>query len=329
MADVAVIVCTYNPEERLIERTLNAILKQKKDNFEVEYVLVDNNSSTPIVQLKCVKKFLEKNCRAKVVSENQQGLTYARLAGMKASNSPILVYFDDDNEPDADYLINAKRLMDENQCVGAWGAGDIRVEFADRVDDWVRIEGKPFLLERKFEGDLWGKSQYAPAPIGAGHVVRRVIMEHYHDSVNSYSLTMSGRKGKSLSSGEDMQINYIAIKHDFGVGVSASLKLNHLIPKRRCSLSYLKKLHFVIGKGIDKTWIEVFPDDVKNIEFPSTLHLLKNVFMILFKGGLKRKFKTAIIQLSRYLGQCLGKYEIKNEPSPFLINLILFFLKVY
>ena len=40
----------------------------------------------------------------RLILEITQGLTFARMAGYKLASAPYIIFFDDDNEPDVNYL---------------------------------------------------------------------------------------------------------------------------------------------------------------------------------------------------------------------------------
>jgi hypothetical protein len=53
---------------------------------------------------------------------------------------------------------------------------------------------------------------------------------------------ITGRRGNSLSAGDDNEIAYVACELGLGIGVFPQLRLTHLIPKERLTRKYLLKL---------------------------------------------------------------------------------------
>lgn len=111
--DISIILCTYNPDQDSFLRSIKAICGLIiPEGKEVELIVVDNNSSPPIAAL--VEKYIpisEIKLSVKVVSEPTPGLLYARKKGFETSIGEIIVFFDDDNEPDQNYLTEVQRIM--------------------------------------------------------------------------------------------------------------------------------------------------------------------------------------------------------------------------
>ena len=53
----------------------------------------------------------------------------------------------------------------------------------------------------------------------------------------------SGRQGKALLSGEEIEICYVARDLGLRMGIFPQLRITHLIPKERVSLDYLLKVY--------------------------------------------------------------------------------------
>ena len=53
-----------------------------------------------------------------------------------------------------------------------------------------------------------------------------------------------GRKGTSLTSGEDIDMVFTVMDSQYAVGYFPQLKLDHIIPSERFALGYLKRLIF-------------------------------------------------------------------------------------
>jgi len=86
------------------------------------------------------------------------------------------------------------------------------------------------------------------APIGAGMVLRRNAAAAYAKRLNEKTKrpkdqeTITDRKGDSLASGGDNDICLTVIEEGWQVGYLPQLKLAHLIPTRRMSLDYQRRM---------------------------------------------------------------------------------------
>ena len=96
---LSVVLPTFDRAASL-ERALDALLRQSALPGSYEVVVVDNNSTdgTPDV----VARYDER--RVRLVREPQQGLSYARNAGLGASRAPIVAFTDDDVEVAPDWV---------------------------------------------------------------------------------------------------------------------------------------------------------------------------------------------------------------------------------
>jgi len=304
MQTISVITCTYNPNPKIFERVLRSIECQSIENFDIEYVIVDNNSNPPVSEMPCVRAFLERHTWARVITEKKQGLSYARIAGANATKGDILVFVDDDNELASNYISEVVKLFNQYYFVGVWGAGDITVEFPEGVPLWVEKDMKAFFLERKrhFVEYTTVVDMYSPAyPIGGGMAVKRELMTLYNHLVQNPEFKTTDRKADSGASWGDTQINWLAIKNGFAVGVSPDLKYNHLIPQKRTSIDYICNQTFDgIATGLT-AFYEIFPDLKQSYEGikPSK----RSTFLLrFFKLLITMNFNSLKIHIAGYFG---------------------------
>ena len=204
--DVSIIICTYNPEEKIFARCLAAVGHLKRDGITAEIIIVDNNSAVPVASLHYVSAFLRAVAGSTLIVEKEQGLSYARIAGFRHSSGKLIVFFDDDNEPFPDFITEAKKLH-ENRCfIGIMGPGYINIVYTDKVDPWLKKHLSRLFQEKKAEREEYILSvmDWAPCyPPGTGQVMKRVVFESYLDNFFQKGLTTTDRKGQDLSSAGD------------------------------------------------------------------------------------------------------------------------------
>ena len=58
--DYSIVICTYNPDERLLRRCLKAVHNLDVNDITMEVILVDNNSQVPVETLYYVREYLAK-----------------------------------------------------------------------------------------------------------------------------------------------------------------------------------------------------------------------------------------------------------------------------
>lgn len=236
---ISVIICAHNPRQDYLYRVLEALKSQTLDLEQWELLLIDNASSQPLA----VEMDLSWHPHARHVLENQLGLTLARLQGIKESVADLLIFVDDDNVLDIDYLQAALEIAQEWSKIGVWG-GQVLPDFEETPPAWT----KPYwrnLAIRELEQDKWTNlpNNHEALPCGAGFCIRRVVADKYANLLSAQPDRLAmGRKGQLLTSGEDTDIALTACDMGLGMGQFKALKLLHLLPAHRLKEDYLLKL---------------------------------------------------------------------------------------
>jgi len=234
---LSVIVCTHNPREAYLRQCIDALRDQTLALCEWELLVIDNCSEDPVLP------DLTWHARAKTICEQTLGLTRARLRGIRETRGELLVFVDDDNVLDPDFLEIAARILREKPFLGSW-SGQCRPKFEQPPPDWSRRYWGNLAI-REFEKDVWSNLPRLAAtmPCGAGLCIRRNAAERYlwlHETgARAFQL---GRTGTSLLSCEDNDLAACACDIGLGVGLIAALKLTHLIPTERMTADYLARL---------------------------------------------------------------------------------------
>ena len=99
---ISVIICTHNPRPNYLRRVLDALRRQTLPMDQWEVLIIDNASRG---RLTAATWDLSWHPRARIVREEEIGLSVARMRGMKEAAADILVFVDDDNVLDPDYLM--------------------------------------------------------------------------------------------------------------------------------------------------------------------------------------------------------------------------------
>jgi glycosyltransferase involved in cell wall biosynthesis len=262
----SVIICTYNPRHDYLLRVIESCMTLVKGNSDAELILVDNNSSPPLADNEIYRAFTGPG-KCSLIAETKQGLAYARLAGIRIATGKVIVFMDDDNVPASNYLEILRRLLAQYPKVGAWGPGTISLEFTEGAPLWVKKHCGHLLQEKKNANIGFGQEAGWPwyYPAGSGLTVKREVLEQYEKLFSAGSLTSVGRSGETLTSAEDSQIVWTAVKMGYNAGTSPELNLIHLIPAKRTTLKYLSKLNFSIAQSYRAALLEMFPE--KSSEF--------------------------------------------------------------
>lgn len=236
---LSVVICSHNPRPAYFAKCLEALRWQTLPPGSWELVIIDNRSDTPLAG----STDLAWHADARAIREETLGLTAARLRGIRESKGDLLVFVDDDNVLDADFLETAQRIMEERPFLGSW-SGQCRPAFEETPPEWTRRYWGSLCI-REFEHDVWSNLPRLAdtMPCGGGLCVRRQVALSYvqlHDS--GKRSVQFDRVGTSLMSGGDNDLAVCACALGLGVGLVASLKLTHLIPPGRLTVDYIERL---------------------------------------------------------------------------------------
>jgi glycosyltransferase involved in cell wall biosynthesis len=222
-----------------LRRALDALRNQSLTVDRWELLLVDNASDVRLSN----EWDLSWHPNARHTLESEVGLAAARGRGIREAKSDLLVFVDDDNVLDLNYLSEAIRIKIEWPMLGVWGSGTTLPEFESLPPDRLR-RLLPYLALRESDRVCWGNvpTGAESMPWGAGLCARTSVTAEYLRSYEQSSVRISGRRGKSLSSGEDVEICLIACNIGLGMGVFPQLRLTHLIPKERTAEKYMLQL---------------------------------------------------------------------------------------
>ena len=237
---LTVAICSFNGAERL-PKVLEHIANQKISNgITFDVMFVDNNCTDNSLQV--VESFwssLRTNISLTIIHEPRQGLCYAREAAIHGCTSPIIVFCDDDNWLEPDYLCQVVSIMESNRLIGALGGASVVASSAP-VPAWFPLEAQSYavgfqsyysaLTDVTDRGFLWG----------AGLALRTDILKQCY-SIGVKPL-LTGRVGRKQLAGDDSEICLWIILAGYRLYFSPSLKFTHFIPHSRLSLDNLSAM---------------------------------------------------------------------------------------
>ena len=240
---ISIIICCYNSSLR-IEKTLEYLAAQIIHDINCEIILVDNASSDNTNEI--ANSIWAKNPSNKIalniVSELQPGLANARLKGISASSYEFLVFCDDDNWLDQNYVQNVYKLFKEKPAVGIIG-GFGTAQFED-------VSLKPVWFDALYHGyavgEQAGKETMVDNVYGAGMAIRKSVLKTITDK---YPMFLNDRKKQELSSGGDSEICYRIRIAGYKILYAPQLTFKHYITTNRLTWNYLKKLHIGFAKS--------------------------------------------------------------------------------
>jgi len=240
MTGVSVVICCYNSRDR-IEETLHHLANQRRvPGADYEFVLVDNNSTDDTVE--AAKKYwssMRQPFPMRVVAENKPGLSFARITGVRAATHEHIVFCDDDNRLDEDYLATAHRHFEEMNDVAVIGGVGI-ADFEGEPPEWfARVNGFGYAV-----GDEQRHTGYVESVYGAGMAVRKSVFLEVIDEEN---LSLADRTGYELSSGGDTEVCLQIAKAGYRIYLDRDMTFEHYLPQSRLTWEYYLRLRRSFG----------------------------------------------------------------------------------
>ena len=115
---ISVIRCSHNPRMDYLQRTLGTLRSQTPPMTDWELLLVDNRSDDPLDG----RVSLTWQPAGRIVREDKLELAKARMHGIAESCGDLIVFADDDNLLQPDYLVQCQGIADPRPKLGVWGA---------------------------------------------------------------------------------------------------------------------------------------------------------------------------------------------------------------
>jgi len=245
MFDFTVAIPTYNGEHRLPD-VLNRLRSQqiRCTPFQWEVIVVDNSSQDETAAV--VEAFQEGfPCPLRYCLELQQGAAHARKAAIREAQSNLVGFLDDDNLPDANWMMAAYEFAQAHPAAGAM-ASHIRGEFEVEPPPNL-FPLLPFLaITERGTKALQYNSWKKVLPPAAGLVVRKSVwLAHVPEHT-----ILSGRVKGNMLTGEDTEVLAYIRESNWEIWYNPEMRIAHKIPAWRLEREYL--VPFIRGIGLGR-----------------------------------------------------------------------------
>jgi hypothetical protein len=287
MIKYSVVICTRNPRDTVIKRVLESIQWQSFKQGRRELVIVDSGSTPPLVQ-----RDWQLPPGTRIVRVDEPGVGRARVAGARAASGEWIVFVDDDNVLDADYLTEAEGVIARHPDIALF-CGRISAEFEEPPPPWV-LRFKRQLAIIDFDEDSWAR-YWDPAKIPcwtAGMCIRSDIMNMYCDEIQKDAFATA------LTRVEDVYLVMRTVAKGHLAGLFRGLHLRHLIPKNRMTQEYLCGIVYETGYNVTVLRCRASGAGIKDLLRP-----LKQMCMTMLRHGLS---PIARVECSAALGDLCG-----------------------
>ncbi len=234
---ISIIICCFNSANR-IEETIDFLFLQETPSNLLWEIIVVNNASTDNTD-EMVFKLARRDSqnRLRLVHEQAPGLANARKKGVEASIYDLLIFCDDDNHLESDYLAQAFQLMSENVEIGVGGAL-VKPKLPFYPGKWIEANYSALAI-----GQQSVKSGYVDWVFGAGMVFRKEIFNKLQEK--GINLMLSGRLGSKQTSGDDAEMCRLASFIGYKIYYSNKLVLHHQISAHRLTRWSFIKANFL------------------------------------------------------------------------------------
>lgn len=243
-------ICTHNPRTAILRRCLEAIETQLSPPA-FRLLLVDNASQPPLTE-NLLDRLRQRGVPTVLIREQRLGLTAARLAALEHSHAEWLVFIDDDNVIDPDFIRLGTEFARTHPEVGAFG-GRILLPPDIKPPGWmtpllgsmgVKDEGDQILIDSTLD---WDRQD----PPGAGLWVRSAIVKRFADRARSDpSIFGLGRRGNNLASCEDAVLVKAARELGFCNAYVPALRALHYLKSERFTFHHALRSLIAYGTSI-------------------------------------------------------------------------------
>jgi GT2 family glycosyltransferase len=234
-----VALCTHNHADRL-ERTLVDLAQLKPPQAPWEFLIIDNGCSDGTPEL-LSRHTWPAGWHVRVVREDKLGLSNARNRAIAEAKGDYIIFMDDDETAEPDWLCAYERLILDRQP-DAFG-GRIRVLFEDIRPLWLTDELLGFLGELNRLDAVAPLTEPGTSFFGGNFGVRISACK----KIGGFD-TMLGRKGRDNTGGEEVDFYRRLLAAGFKVWWTPEAVIHHRIQAAKLERSYFLELHYRMGR---------------------------------------------------------------------------------
>lgn len=287
---ITVCICTHAPNPAILPRVIDALSRQTIDPERWQVLLIENSEK----QTCDVSMLSSLPCSHKLMIERKPGKVNAMAAACDELSGDWVIFVDDDNVLNHDYLEKLLDIADEHPKIGVMSAS-ICGEFEVPVPIWAE-QFLHYIAIRPLSRSYWANIHGAQiGPIGAGMCVKREIYDEFVKAIDCGDIDSSlGRTSGSLTAGTDDTVFMdIAFRLGYGCGSFQGLELTHLIKQDRLTLPYFRRIAYDMTRS--HTILEL-KRNAKQAAFLRTKLLIYAIRIMLKCPTEERAIKLAMIK---------------------------------
>lgn len=309
---ISVIIPAYNVAETII-RTMNSVMNQTYSDIEI--IVVDDGSTDATGEIidKYHKEYPEKT---KVIHKQNEGVTIARLTGVKAAQGEWIGFVDGDDEIEPDmyeFLLNnaMKYKADISHCGYQMVFADGRVNYFYNTGRLVK-QDKPTGLK-----DLLDGSYIEPG----------LCNKLFHKTL-FHSLLHENVMDKSIKINEDLLMNYVLFSEAKQSVFEDVCKYHYLVRSFSASRAPLNNNKIYDPIRVKQKILELDVNDMKEYAEKAYIGTCVNVYNSLMLDR-TRKFLDDEVEVRKLIQNKKEWISLLSKKQQILADLILFLPKAY
>jgi glycosyltransferase involved in cell wall biosynthesis len=233
---VSVIMSTYNRGE-LLDGAVRSVLAQRVDiTPPFELIVVDNNSTDRTRDI--VERFAGEDGRVRYLFEPQQGLSFARNAGVREARAPLIAFTDDDVRAEPDWVAAIVRAFSEYPEADMVGGRVLPVWPAAPPVWLTRDHWTPLALVDYGEAAVSVSADHPICLVGANLSLRRSVF----DTVGVFATKLQ-RVKDSVGSLEDYELLLRVLRVGRKAIYDPRIMLHAQIQPNRLERAYHRRWH--------------------------------------------------------------------------------------
>jgi glycosyltransferase involved in cell wall biosynthesis len=234
-----VALCTHNHADRL-SKTLANLGKVSSPTRPWEIIVVNNGCTDETPSLLADTDWRPHGIPIRIVVEERLGLSNARNRAIREARGEYLVFFDDDETPDPQWLVAYEHATLTYNPDALGGRQEVLFEHGNRPS-WLQDELLGFLGHLDYGSECWLTDPATPF-YGGNFAVRRSIFS----KVGKFDVDL-GRKGRINSGGEDTEFYRRLIANNYTVRWVPEAMIHHRIRADKLQRGYFLELHYQQG----------------------------------------------------------------------------------
>jgi glucosyl-dolichyl phosphate glucuronosyltransferase len=234
-----VALCTHDHADRLV-RTLADLRELRLPEAPWELLIVDNACSDATPSL-LAREAWPTGWQVRVVREEKLGLSNARNCALREARGEYLIFVDDDETPDPEWLRAFEKLI-VDRAPDAFG-GPIEVLFEGDRPAWLTDDLLGFLGQLNRADRPVPLTEPGTSFNGGNFGVRRTVCE----KVGNFDAAL-GRKGTDNTGGEEVDFYRRLLAGRFKVWWTPEAVIFHRIQAVKLKRRYFLDLHYRQGR---------------------------------------------------------------------------------